>query len=84
VTQGYDEATDAAAAKWWDALRARSVGCSDAPEWGYLWVGVMLRRYTVQHPDGLRRYRTRSGLVRLIREQIIWYDPQLPDLSGGG
>jgi hypothetical protein len=70
-------ATEAAAEQWWDDLLARSVGSCDILEWGYIQIGVMLRRYAAKHPQGLSRYRTFNGWAKLIREEETASDPEL-------
>lgn len=61
--------------QWWDALRERSVGTSQIPEWGYIWAGVMLRRAASGLPQSLKRYRTFKGWTKLIQEQHTSLDP---------
>jgi hypothetical protein len=79
--------------RWWDSLRGRSVAGCDTQGWANIWIGVMLRRYMEEHPDGLTRFRTQEAWARLIQWQRTSLDHDLPQsfdwklnsfLSAGG
>jgi hypothetical protein len=74
-------AAEAQAARWWDDLRMRSVGTMHIPEWSYIWIAVLLRRYAEQCPKGkgLDRYRALNAWQTLIERQLATSDPEAPE-----
>jgi hypothetical protein len=70
-----EEDAEEKAARWWDDVRARSVGSMHIPEWTYIWAGVMLRRYAAEHPGPSLRHRTYRNWVTLINRQRTSFDP---------
>lgn len=64
--------------QWWDSLRNALPESCDSQAWANIWIGVMLRRYAEEHPDGLTRFRTVNAWAKLIEWQKSPIDGDLP------